>query len=146
MRQMLRALLTLCSMLAFAGMVRAETVVFTDVNVVPMDAERVIARTTVIVTDGKIASIGIKAKLPAGTPVIDGKGAWLVPGLADMHNHVTTRDDLTLLLANGVTTMVSTKADGIFVSRADCRTVLVGTMRSTEQITCLDACAIRRSK
>lgn len=107
MRQMLRALLTLCSMLAFAGMVRAETVVFTDVNVVPMDAERVIARTTVIVTDGKIASIGIKAKLPAGTPVIDGKGAWLVPGLADMHNHVTTRDDLTLLLANGVTTMLN---------------------------------------
>jgi hypothetical protein len=107
MRQMLRALLTLCSMLAFAGMVRAETVVFTDVNVVPMDAERVIARTTVIVTDGKIASIGIKAKLPAGTPVIDGKGAWLVPGLADMHNHVMTRDDLTLLLANGVTTMLN---------------------------------------
>src|SRR3546814_6385262 len=72
-----------------------------------MDRERVIPRTTVIVTDGVIASIGIKAKLPAGTPVIDGKGAWLVPGLADMHNHVTSRDDLTLLLANGVTTMLN---------------------------------------
>src|SRR3546814_17618092 len=72
-----------------------------------MDRERVIPRTTVIVTDGVIASIGIKAKLPAGTPVIDGKDAWLVPGLADMHNNVTTRDDLTLLLANGVTTMLN---------------------------------------
>ncbi|WP_447931206.1 amidohydrolase family protein [Sphingopyxis fribergensis] len=104
---MLRALLALWMMFACTGFARAETVVFTDVNVVPMDCERAIPRTTVIVTDGKIASIGIKAKLPAGTPVIDGKGAWLVPGLADMHNHVTQRDDLALLLANGVTTMLN---------------------------------------
>lgn len=104
---MLRALLTLWLLVVGAGFARAETVVFTDVNVVPMDRERVIARTTVIVTDGVIASIGSKAKLPAGTKVIDGKGAWLVPGLADMHNHVTTRDDLSLLLANGVTTMLN---------------------------------------
>ena len=104
---MLRALLTLWMIFACATLARAETVVFTDVNVVPMDRERVIPRTTVIVTDGVISGIGIKAKLPAGTPVIDGKGAWLVPGLADMHNHVTSRDDLTLLLANGVTTMLN---------------------------------------
>ena len=37
-------------------------------------------------------------------------------------------------------------ADGIRVSRADCRTVLAGTIRSTRQITCLPACAISRSK
>jgi hypothetical protein len=107
MRAIVRALLTLWLLIAGATLARAETVVFTDVNVVPMDRERVIPRTTVIVTDGKIASIGLMAKLPAGTPVIDGKGAWLVPGLADMHNHVTTRDDLALLLANGVTTMLN---------------------------------------
>lgn len=104
---MLRTLLTLWLLFAGAALARAETIVFTDVNVVPMDRERVIARTTVIVRDGLIASIGIEAKLPAGTPVIDGKGAWLVPGLADMHNHVTSRDDLTLLLANGVTMMLN---------------------------------------
>ncbi|ALH79711.1 amidohydrolase family protein [Sphingopyxis macrogoltabida] len=104
---MLRVLLALSMMLACAALARAETIVFENVNVVPMDRERVIPRTTVIVTDGAIASIGIKAKLPAGTPVIDGNGAWLMPGLADMHNHVTQRDDLTLLLANGVTTMLN---------------------------------------
>jgi imidazolonepropionase-like amidohydrolase len=106
-RRVLRALLTLWLLFAGAALARAETIIFTDVNVVPMDRERAIPRTTVIVRDGMIASIGIKAKLPAGTPVIDGKGAWLVPGLADMHNHVTTRDDLTLLLANGVTAMLN---------------------------------------
>lgn len=107
MRAIVRALLTFWLLIAGAGLARAETVVFTDVNVVPMDRERVIPRTTVIVTDGKVASIGIMAKLPAGTLVVDGKGAWLVPGLADMHNHVTSRDDLALLLANGVTTMLN---------------------------------------
>jgi len=107
MRAALRALLTFWLLIACAGLARAETIVFTDVNVVPMDRERVIPRTTVIVTDGVIAIIGIMAKLPAGTPVVDGKGAWLVPGLADMHNHVTSRDDLSLLLANGVTTMLN---------------------------------------
>lgn len=107
MRAALRALLTFWLLIACAGLARAETIVFADVNVVPMDRERVIPRTTVIVTDGVIASIGIMAKLPAGTPVVDGKGAWLVPGLADMHNHVTSRDDLSLLLANGVTTMLN---------------------------------------
>jgi imidazolonepropionase-like amidohydrolase len=107
MRAGVRALLTLWLFVACAALARAETVVFTDVHVVPMDRERVMARATVIVTDGVIASIGAKAKLPAGTKVIDGKGAWLVPGLADMHNHVTTRDDLALLLANGVTTMLN---------------------------------------
>lgn len=107
MRAGLRALLTLWLLLAGATVARAETIVFTDVNVVPMDRERMIPHTTVIVTDGVIESIGIMAKLPAGTPVIDGKGAWLVPGLADMHNHVTNRDDLAVLLANGVTTMLN---------------------------------------
>ena len=107
MRAAVRALLTLWLLAACATLARAETIVFTDVNVVPMDTQRVIPRTTVIVTDGVIASIGIKAKLPAGTPVIDGRGAWLIPGLADMHNHVTSRDDLSLLLANGVTTMLN---------------------------------------
>lgn len=118
MRPLLRALLTLWLVLAGAGAACAETIVFTDVNVVPMDRERVIPRTTVIVTDGKIVSIGIKAKLPAGTPVIDGKGGWLMPGLADMHNHVTSRDDLALLLANGVTTMLNMgEATNAFVGR-----------------------------
>lgn len=104
---MVRALVGLWLLVAGATFARAEAIVFTNVNVVPMDTQRVIPRTTVIVTDGVIASIGIKAKLPAGTPVIDGKGAWLIPGLADMHNHVTSRDDLSLLLANGVTTMLN---------------------------------------
>jgi imidazolonepropionase-like amidohydrolase len=36
---------------------------------------------------------------------IDGRGKWLVPGLADMHVHLFSRSDLDLYLANGVTTV-----------------------------------------
>ena len=87
----------------------------TNVNVVPFDRERVLAGQTVIVRDGRIAEIGPaeKTKVPAGTTEIDGRGKYLMPGLADMHVHLfpgTGNDDLAnqqfqLFLANGVTTI-----------------------------------------
>src|SRR6185436_16279743 len=36
---------------------------------------------------------------------IDGKGRWLMPGLADMHVHTWSADDFPLFIANGVTTV-----------------------------------------
>ena len=88
---------------------------FTNVNVVPFDRERVVAGQTVIVRDGRIAEIGPaeQTKVPAGTMEIDGRGKYLMPGLADMHVHLfagTGQDDLAnqqfqLFLANGVTTI-----------------------------------------
>lgn len=62
---------------------------FVDVNVVPMDSETVLAHQTVLVTDGKITRIGPAGSfpLPAGTTVIPGAGRYLLPGLADMHQH-----------------------------------------------------------
>lgn len=77
---------------------------FVHVNVVPMDGERVLKDRTVIVTSGRIAAIGSGLKPPPGAQVIDGHGtAYLSPGLADMHTHSETRDDLAVYLANGVT-------------------------------------------
>ncbi len=89
---------------------------FVNVNVVPFDRERVLAGQTVIVRDGRIAEIGPteKTKVPAGALQIDGRGKYLMPGLADMHVHLFPGagqpDDLTtqqfqLFLANGVTTI-----------------------------------------
>ncbi|HKR14373.1 MAG TPA: amidohydrolase family protein, partial [Pyrinomonadaceae bacterium] len=89
---------------------------FVNVNVVPFDRERILAGQTVIVRDGRIAEIGPadKTKVPAGALQIDGRGKYLMPGLADMHVHLFAGagqpDDLTsqqfqLFLANGVTTI-----------------------------------------
>jgi len=89
---------------------------FIDVNVVPMTGERIVEHQTVLVEGARIVAIGDSDVLliPEGTQVIDGNGAYLMPGLADMHMH--TRQDwedrdiwpvhpLNLYLANGVTTI-----------------------------------------
>jgi len=89
---------------------------FIDVNVVPMTGERIVEHQTVLVEGARIVAIGDSDVLciPEGTQVIDGNGAYLMPGLADMHMH--TRQDwedrdiwpvhpLDLYLANGVTTI-----------------------------------------
>lgn len=69
---------------------RSQVFAFTSVNVIPMDRERVLANQTVIVRDGRIAEIGPadKVKVPEGAQRIDGRGKYLLPGLADMHVHI----------------------------------------------------------
>jgi hypothetical protein len=102
---------------AFAADAPAITA-FVNVNVVPMDRERVLRGQSVIVESGRISAIGRNLKIPAGARTIDGKGRFLSPGLADMHNHSDTREDLALLLANGVTTMLNLgEARNSFVGR-----------------------------
>jgi imidazolonepropionase-like amidohydrolase len=63
--------------------------VFVDVNVVPMDSDRVVAHQSVVIRDGKIEVVGSKSsvKAPQGALVIDGRGRYLMPGLVDMHVH-----------------------------------------------------------
>jgi imidazolonepropionase-like amidohydrolase len=80
---------------------------FVRVNVVPMDRERVLTDQTVIVDGDTIVAMGRRLPVPPDAQVIDGRGtAYLSPGLADMHTHSGTRNDLALYLANGVTTVL----------------------------------------
>ena len=91
------------------------TVAFTNVHVVPMDSERVLQDQTVIVRGDRIVSIGpaASASVPAGATRVDGRGKYLMPGLAEMHGHVPpptapkafTDDVLYLFVANGITTV-----------------------------------------
>jgi cytosine/adenosine deaminase-related metal-dependent hydrolase len=78
-----------------------------DVNVVPMDRERVLAHQTVIVRGDRIAELGPvgSLRLPAGAIRIDGRDRYLIPGLFDMHVHVEDTTDLLLFLARGFTTV-----------------------------------------
>jgi len=73
-------------------------VAFDSVTVVPMDRERVLDSQTVVVRDGKIAEIGPSSsvQVPAGAIHVNGKGKYLMPGIAEMHAHVPSRDDPTL--------------------------------------------------
>jgi imidazolonepropionase-like amidohydrolase len=84
-----------------------EPTAFIHVNVVPMDRERVLRDQTVVVADGKIVSVGRNVAIPKTAQVIDGHStAWLSPGLADMHTHSESKQDLAVYLAEGVTTVL----------------------------------------
>lgn len=80
---------------------------FIHVAVVPMDRERVLDDSTVLVVGGRIRELGPTSAvaIPPGATVIDGSGKYLMPGLADMHAHTWEEEDFPLLLANGVTTI-----------------------------------------
>jgi|GEM_PF-307593 len=81
-------------------------VAFTDVNLVPMTALEVVARQTVLVEGGRIAAVGDTGtvEIPPEAVLIDARGLFLLPGLADMHVHLG-RDTLEQYLENGVTTV-----------------------------------------
>ena len=86
----------------------ARDLLFQNVNVVPMDRERVLLGQSVLVQDGRIAAIGRRLRVPPDTDRINGRGKlWLSPGLADMHIHSDTADDLVAYLASGITTVVN---------------------------------------
>ena len=80
---------------------------FIHVNVVPMTQDQVLRDQTVLVEKGRIAFIGRGIAIPEGAEVIEGDGRFLSPGLADMHSHSDTREDLKVYLANGVTTILN---------------------------------------
>ncbi|QQQ01915.1 amidohydrolase family protein [Lysobacter enzymogenes] len=102
--------IVLSSLLAASAIVpaaHAASVAFVRVHVLPMDSERVLRDQTVIVEDGRIRAIGPNLRVPDDAQVIDGAGqAWLSPGLADMHTHSDSRQDMAVYLAHGVTTLL----------------------------------------
>jgi hypothetical protein len=85
---------------------------FVNVNVLPMDRERVLERHTVIVQDGRITAVGPadRTQVPAGATRVEGAGRYLMPGLAEMHGHIPgpqnpryAENVLFLYISNGVT-------------------------------------------
>jgi hypothetical protein len=85
-----------------------------NVNLVPMDSERIIEAQDLIIREGKILQYGLTGVLKPGINdlVIDGTGKYLMPGLGEMHAHVPPVEDmepmkevLTLFALNGVTTI-----------------------------------------
>lgn len=106
---------TLSLVFLFAGCTGGGQTAIVNVHVVPMTAEKIVKSQTILIKGDRIIKIEAAdtIKLPGGCVIIEGNGAYLVPGLADMHMH--TREDwqdsewpvspLSLFLANGVTTI-----------------------------------------
>ncbi len=91
-----------------------ECLAIEHVDVIPMDRERVLPDQTVLVRGDRIAELGANVSIPRHARRIDGRGKWLIPGLADMHTHFLSDDriaaeflpdELAVIVANGVTTL-----------------------------------------
>ncbi|HKY30034.1 MAG TPA: amidohydrolase family protein [Pyrinomonadaceae bacterium] len=94
----------------------AKPIAFVNVNVIPMDKQRVLQKQNVIIRNGVIAEIGDanRIKIPRDAQRIDGTGKYLIPGLTDMHVHLFTddefpdhlaEDEFKIMIAYGVTTI-----------------------------------------
>lgn len=103
--------LFLCSAPASAD----TTVAFVDVTVIPMDRERSLPHSTVLVQGSRIVKVGPakEVTVPAGAVQVDGRGKFLIPGLAEMHAHIpggqvssiAMQQTLFLYVSGGITTI-----------------------------------------
>ena len=83
------------------------TVAITHVNLITMQNNEVLENRTVIIEDGIITRITSSAdhELSDDVFVIEGDNQYLLPGLVDMHAHFWDVNELTLFIANGVTSV-----------------------------------------
>ena len=107
MRRLRRAVLVLVSTLLFVVRLTSQTraLVITGVNVVDVANGRVAANSTVTIVGETIANVSQNGAPPKSAAVVDGRGAFLIPGLWDMHAHMEASGPswLPLYVANGVT-------------------------------------------
>lgn len=79
----------------------------THVAVIDTNAGMVKPDMTVIVQDGRILSVEMSTatNAPSGAEIVDGRGKFMIPGLWDMHVHLSYSrvSALPVLVANGVT-------------------------------------------
>jgi imidazolonepropionase-like amidohydrolase len=91
------------------------TLAFVDVTVIPMDRQQELPHQTVVVRGGRVTAMGPSSgvTVPAGSARIDGRGKFLMPGLAEMHAHIPSGEQpdsiiertLFMYVARGVTTV-----------------------------------------
>ena len=84
-------LAAVCALLAVAARVRADTVVVTADRMLDVIAGRVVEHPQVTITDGRITAVAAQGSpVAAGARRVDLQGMTLLPGLIDMHVHLTS--------------------------------------------------------
>ena len=89
------AIVWIASLLA-ASNAHAGTVVITAAHMVDVLTGKTVDRPQIAITDGRISAVGRSGDpVPAGAERIDLGGRWLLPGLIDMHVHLTSDPTLS---------------------------------------------------
>ena len=94
---------------------QSSVLAITHVTVIDMAGAPPAPDQTVLIDKGKIIAVGPanSVSVPSGARILDAHGKFLIPGLADMHVHLTGAGEpngsrkfiLPLLVANGITTV-----------------------------------------
>lgn len=74
-----------------------------DVAIVDVAQGVILPKTSILIRADKIIQIGAEISAAKEVRVIDGTGKFVIPGLWDMHVHLTAREQLPAYLAHGVT-------------------------------------------
>ena len=109
----------LCSL--SAGAQKGNGLAITHVTVIDCTGAVAKPNSTVVITSGHITAVGPSdgISIPAGSRVVDGSGKFVIPGLWDMHGHLTdaTEDAFPLLIMNGVTGVRDMGGDIVQIDR-----------------------------
>lgn len=96
-------------MLSVTAQTKSKPIVFTHVTMIDATGADAQSDMVVVITGEKITDIGKfgKIKFPKNSQVIDAGGKFLIPGLWDMHVHLSKAGEntLPLFIANGVTSV-----------------------------------------
>jgi imidazolonepropionase-like amidohydrolase len=116
-RRFVFALVTL-STTPFVVDAQEKTMAIVNTTIIDGHGGKPIENGTILVKQGKITLVGKQIEVPAGAQIIDAKGLVAIPGLADMHVHLSWGGEdhdmlgyqrrLDALLYAGVTTVLDT--------------------------------------
>jgi imidazolonepropionase-like amidohydrolase len=103
------ALLTGVSAFALTPSRRPETIALVGATLIHVDGRAPIMNATVLVQGRRIVSVGSAgdARVPRGATRVDVDGKFIIPGLWDMHTHLSKAraSSLAVLVAHGVTSV-----------------------------------------
>src|ERR1041384_3075717 len=85
----------------------AADVAFVGARVIDGTGKPAMEKSTVLVRNGRIESVGPSVSVPAGVQRIDAAGKTIIPGLVNAHGHVGDLSQLGLYARYGVTTVFS---------------------------------------
>jgi hypothetical protein len=92
-----------------------------DVTIIDVAAGVAMPRRSILIHNGQIAAIGSGIHAPRSARMVDGSGKFVIPGLWDMHVHLTARDQLPAYPFYGVTGVrdMGSDYDRVNIWRAD---------------------------
>lgn len=113
--QRLLILFALLVLNLYSCQAQEDVYIFKNVNIITMKDDKVLTNKTVVVQNGKIIEIADKAHHTSKN-IIDAKGKYLMPTMADAHVHFPESDEelekvMKLNLINGVTKFRSMRGD-----------------------------------